>query len=107
MMWNVYYTNDAKQDLQDIYSYISYILLEPITARNQTNRIMDAIDSLEHMPLRHRLYEHEPWYSKGLRSFPVDNYLVFYLPEETKNSVAVIRIMYCGRNTQKHLVKTE
>ena len=107
MTWNVYYTNDADQDLQDIYSYISNVLLEPVIAKNQTNRIMDAVDSLDNMPLRYRLYEHEPWHLKGLRILPVDNYLIFYLPEEAKNSVAVIRIMYGGRNIEKYLTKLE
>jgi len=107
MTWRVYYTYDAEQDLQDIYSYISNVLLEPVTAKNQTNRIMDAVDSLDNVPLRYRLYEHEPWHSKGLRMLPVDNYLVFYLPEESKNSVVIIRIMYGGRNIEKHLTKLE
>ena len=29
---------------------------------------------------------------------PIDNYLVFYLPVESRKTVAVIRIMYSGRN---------
>ncbi len=52
MMWTVSYAEHARQDLRGIYEYISDSLLEPVTARNQTNRIMDAADSLAHMPLR-------------------------------------------------------
>jgi toxin ParE1/3/4 len=40
---------------------------------------------------------------KGLRVLPVDNYLVFYLPDESNNIVSVIRIMYGGRDIEKHL----
>jgi len=103
MIWKVEYTEDAKQDLQDIYDYISDFLLVPITAEKQSNRIMDAVDSLDHMPLRYRLYDNEPWRAKGLRVMPVDNYLVLYLPDESQNIVAIIRIMYGGRNIEKHL----
>ena len=69
----------------------------------QTERIMDAADSLDYMPFRYRLYGNEPWRSKGLRVLPVDNYLIFYLPDESKNTVLIIRIMYGGRDISKHL----
>jgi len=107
MIWKVDYTEDAEQDLQSIYDYISDVLLEPVTAQKQTDRIMDAVDSLGHMPLRFRLYDNEPWRSKGLRVLPVDNYLVFYLPDESHEFVLVIRIMYGGRDSKKHLSTPE
>jgi len=107
MIWKVYYTVDADQDLQDIYDYIADILLEPATAVKQTTRIMDATDTLENMPFRYRLYDREPWRTKGLRVMPVDNYLVFYLPDESRNTVAVIRIMYGGRDVDKRLNKRD
>ena len=103
MKWRVFYTEDAESDLQGIYEYISYVLLEPLIAQKQTDRIMDAVDLLDHMPLRYRLYDYEPWHTNGLRVLPVDNYLVFYLPDESKGTVAIIRIMYGGRDIQKHL----
>lgn len=105
MIWDVCYTDTAIQDLQGIYDYIADILLEPDIAGEQTDRIMDAADSLEHMPFRHRLYDYEPWQSKGLRVLPVDNYLIFYLPDESQYTVTIIRIMYGGRDIEKHMGK--
>ena len=78
MNWDVEYSADALQDLQDIFDYISKTLLEPSIAAKQTDRIMDAVDSLDQMPLRYRLYDREPWSSMGLRIMVVDNYLVFF-----------------------------
>ena len=101
--WQVNYTEDAKQDLTDIYRYISDVLLAPKTAEKQTNRIMDAVDSLSQMPLRHRTYEKESLRIIGLRVLPIDSYLVFYLPDESKKSVVIIRIMYSGSDATKHL----
>ena len=106
MIWEVDYTDNAEQDLQDIYDYISNILLKPVTAAKQTNRIMDAIDSLEQMPMRYRLYYYEPWRSKGLRVMLVNNYLVLYLPDEKKGAISIIRIMYGGRDVEKHIDRT-
>ena len=106
MIFNVVSSSEARQDLRDIYEYIAYELLEPDTAAGQTNRIMKAARSLEQMPMRHRLYEEEPWHSQGLRFLPVDNYLIFYLPDETNNIVNMIRIMYGGRDVKKQLDDT-
>lgn len=103
MNFEVSYSAEARQDLRDIYEYIAYELLATETAAGQTERIMKAVRSLEQMPMRHRLYEEEPWHCQGLRVLPVDNYLVFYLPDETSATVSIIRIMYGGRDIDKQL----
>lgn len=103
MIFKVSYSVEERLDLRDIYQYIAYELLVPETAGAQAERIMKAIRSLEQMPMRHRLYEGEPWHSQGLRVLPVDNYLVFYLPDENEAAVNIIRIMYGGRDIEKQL----
>lgn len=103
MRYEVVYTAAARQDLRDIYEYIAYELLEPDIAVNQADRIMKAIRSLEQMPMRHTLYEEEPWNSQGLRLLPVDNYLILYLPDEAVHVVNIVRIMYGGRDIRKQL----
>ncbi|MGN0161096.1 MAG: type II toxin-antitoxin system RelE/ParE family toxin [Lachnospiraceae bacterium] len=103
MIFDVTYSAEARQDLRDIYEYIAYELLAPKVAAGQTERIMKAARSLEQMPMRHRLYKEEPWHSQGLRVLPVDNYLVFYLSDETGATISIIRIMYGGRDIDKQL----
>lgn len=106
MNWKIVYTAQARKDLRGIYEYIAYELLVTETAAKQTQRIMSAVRSLEKMPMRYRLYEEEPWHSQGIRFFPVDKYLVFYLPEESKNTVTILRIMYGGRDVHRQLRET-
>lgn len=101
--WTVVYTEQAELDLRRIFEHIAFPLLEPETARNQLQRIMDAVTNLNEMSMRYRHYEKEPWHSKGLRVLPIDNYLAFYLPMESKMVVAVIRIMYGGRDVEEQL----
>lgn len=103
MKWNVFYTEQAENDLRTIYEYIAYTLLVPNAAKKQAKSIIDEVAALETMPLRYPVYDKEPWKSKGLRYFPVNNYLVFYLPVEEKNTVIIVRIMYGGRNVEKQL----
>ncbi len=101
--WMVVYTEQAEQDLRSVFEYIAFSLLEPEIAKNQIRRIIDATAKLNEMPLRYQLYEKEPWNSKGLRILPIDNYLAFYLPVESKKTVAVIRIIYGGRDIEEQL----
>lgn len=107
MSWDVVYTAGARRDLRNLYAYIACDLCAPETAAGQAGRIMEGIRSLSVMPMRYRLYDDEPWHSQGLRFFPVDNYLVFYLPEETENTVYVVRIMYGGRDVRRQLKETK
>jgi toxin ParE1/3/4 len=102
-VWKIVYSEHAEKDLRDIYEYIAVSLLEPGIARNLTKRIMNAIAKLDQIPLRHRLFEKEPWHSKGLRVLPVDNYIVFYLPVDALKTVVVVRIMYGGRDIGEQL----
>lgn len=98
MSWDIVYTAQARQDLRDIYEYIALELLAPEAATGQTQRIMKTIRSLGEMPMRYQLYGEGPWHSRGIRFLPVDNYLIFYLPEEPHNTVNIVRIMYGGRD---------
>ena len=107
MEYKVMYTAGAKKDLRNIFRYISEELLTSENAVGQTERIMEAVRKLDTMPKRNRLYEEEPWHSRGLRFFPVDNYLVFYKTDDKTEIVYVVRIMYSGRDIRKQLGRTE
>ncbi|MEN1761798.1 type II toxin-antitoxin system RelE/ParE family toxin [Anoxynatronum sibiricum] len=107
MSYKVIYTEKSEWDLVNVYRYIAMDLLVPETARNQVNKIMKAIKDLDTLPFRHKRYKDEPWHSKGLRVLPVDNYLVFYTVIEEESTVAIIRIMYAGRNIDLQLSTTQ
>ena len=68
---------------------------------------MDPADSLEKMPMRHRLYDNEPWRSQGFRIMPVENYVVLYLPDKSKHVVTIIRVMYERRNIDGQLSRLD
>jgi toxin ParE1/3/4 len=90
--YNVQITDRALADMQEIYDYIAVTLLAPETAMGQYNRIADAIESLDHVPGRCRLFECEPERSLGIRLLPVDNYAVIYTVDES--NVTILRVLY-------------
>lgn len=103
MTYEVIITDQAEIDLKEIYEYIFYELLSPDNAAGQLDRLEKHIIELEKFPEKFRLYEDEPWHSRGLRVMPVDNFLVFYVPNKNTGIVTVIRVMYEGRNIEKQL----
>ncbi len=106
MNYSIEYSDEAARDLEDIFVYITWTLMMPESAAGQYHRIVDMINSLDTFPMRNPLYEKEPWHSKGLRFVPIDNYLIFYYPDEQSKMVTIIRIMYAGRDIEKQLGET-
>ncbi|WP_088225049.1 type II toxin-antitoxin system RelE/ParE family toxin [Desulfosporosinus sp. FKB] len=103
MTYKIILTKQADTDLRAIYEYIAFTLLEPETAVRQLERIEKGILSLNEMPERFRVFEKEPWYSRGLRQMQVDNFIVFYIPNADDEIVIVIRIMYERRDINKQM----
>lgn len=103
MTFHVNISQQAEDDLRGVFEYIAYKLQSFQNAAGQLDRIEKAILSLDQMPERYRAYEKEPWFSRGLRVMPVDNYLIFYIPYRDNQSVEVIRVMYGGRDVDTQL----
>lgn len=103
MIYEVRMTPGAKNDLRGIFEYIAFDLQSVQNAAGQIDRLEKGISELNQMPERFRKYEKEPWHSRNLRVMPVDNYLVFYIPDQTTGIVTVIRVMYGGRDADRRL----
>ena len=104
MIYEVTATEQAESDLRGIYEYIAFELLSPENAAGQLDRLEEHIIGLETFLEKYRSYEKEPWKSRGLRVMPVDNYLVFYIPDKETEIVTVIRVMYDGRDVDNQLM---
>ena len=103
MMYRVEVTEQAETDLRGIYEYIASELLAPENAAKQLDRLETHITGLSEFPEKFRKYDKKPWNGRGLRVMPVDNYLVFYIPQEKMELVTVIRVMYAGRDVDEQL----
>lgn len=103
IIYGVTTTEQAEADLRGIYKYIAFELLSPDNAVGQLERLEEHIIGLENFPEKYRVYEKEPWKSRGLRVMPVDNYLVFYIPDKANEVVTIIRVVYAGRDVDNQL----
>ena len=103
MIYEVIVTDQADADLRGIYEYTVFELLSPDNAARQLGRLEEHMVGPEEFPEKFRHYEKEAWHSRGLRGMPVDNYLVFYIPDNDAGIVTVIRVMYAGRDVDSQL----
>lgn len=103
MNYEVRLTTEAENDLCGIFEHIAFDLQSPQNAAGQLDRLEQSIMSLDQMPERFRVYEKKPWHSRNLRIMPVDNYLVFYIPNHEEQTVKVMRVLYGGRDVAKQL----
>lgn len=101
--YEVIVTDQAERDLRGIYEYITMELLSPVNAAGQLDRLEAAIEKLYTFPESHKRYKEEPWRSRNLRILPVDNYIVFYIPDNDDMTVTVIRVIYGGRDIEEQL----
>ena len=107
MCYGVTLASEAKRDLREICRYIAAGPQSEPNANGQLNRLEKNILKLDEMPERFRVYDREPWHSRNLRVMPVDNYLVFYIPDHQVKTVTVLRIMYGGRDIDAQLRKMQ
>lgn len=107
MTYRITMTPQAQADLREIFQYIAIDLQSVQHAAGQLDRLEKAIASISQMPERFRVYDHTKWRKRNLRIMPVDNYLVFYIPEQDSGTVTVLRILYGGRDINRQLRSME
>lgn len=103
MTYRVQITEQAEKDLRGVFEYIVYELQSIQNATAQLSRLEERILKLNELPRRFPRYRKESWKSLDLHIMPVDNYNVFYIPNDTEKTVAIIRVMYGKRDTERHL----
>jgi len=88
----------AFRDIDDIYAYIALEKLSPENAKGQTDRIWDAIRTLEQMPEAHQDRLVGRYSGKGYKQLVIDNYLAIFKIDKASKKVFVITVQYQGRN---------
>lgn len=101
--YNIEIENAAERDLYDVLSYITETLKEPALALRLYKSIKEQISKLSTMPARNRVVDDQPYASIGVRWLFVENYVVFYVIDETVLTVHVIRVLYNRREWQSIL----
>ena len=85
MNFSVSISNQAEEDLADIYSFILNEYKSQINADAVLGRLYTEINNLSFMADGYHLYPNEPWYSRGLRYFSINDYSIFYIIKDVED----------------------
>ena len=92
----VRYSEEAKLDLAEIYSFVLNEYKEPKTAERLIKRLMSVISDLSFMADSYHIYDVEPFRSQGFRYFSEGKYCIFY--KILDNTAYVVRVINGTRN---------
>jgi len=90
-------------DLDEIFSYITNVLLEEQVAHNIMREIYDMLSSLKKMPERFS-FTHEPELAeRGYRRAIVKRYVILYLVDKKNKIVNVARVFHGTTDYSKYI----
>ncbi len=87
-------SNKAKEDLENLFQYISIELTNLESATSLIIKLEDKFQSLLEFPYAYPLIENDKLEMENLRKTRVDNFLVVYYVNEEKNHIEIIRVIY-------------
>lgn len=99
--YTVEITDEALEDMEQLYNHIALKLLLPENAMGQYNRIADEILKLDSLAERFKIMDSEPEHTKEIRRMPADNYSVFYVIRGHR--VIVTDVLYSASDISKRL----
>ena len=99
--YSIVYSEEAKQDLINIKSYIKYNLKEPKIAEELISKIKNEVETLKSNPESFALIDEEYIRRLEMRKIIVKNHIIFYIINN--NNVEIVRIMNSRRNWIKLL----
>lgn len=101
--YQIKFTPIASEDLAGIYHYISKELHAEGAAVNLMEKIEEGVMRLKDYPFSCNYVDDEFLKKKGYRKLIINNYIVFYLVDEDKEQVNIMRILY-GRQEYQTLL---
>lgn len=91
--------NEAREDIEGIQYYISYVLHEPNVSRRLIRKIQEEISDLDYMPRKYKRLKKSR--DIGIHQRTVNNYNIIYQIDIKIKKVYILHIFYSKRNYLK------
>lgn len=98
--YNIFIVKEAKEDLREIYTYISEELLEPQIAKRIQASLKSKIYSLQQMPNRNPINDEPLFKARKIRVLIAERCRVFYTVNESDSAVIILRVISTRREWQ-------
>ena len=95
--YRIVFTNDCKQEMDDIYHYISSKLYAPNSARKLMQNVEKTIMSLRKMPELYMVIKIDNRLNIEFRRIVINNYVIIYTISEEDKIIYIVH-MYYGRS---------
>ena len=105
MIYSADFSEQAADNLSDITRYISDELYNPQAANRFYNEVANKLILLREQPYMFPLYHDEELSAKGIRSIVIGNFIMFFVIDDEKKVVSIVRILY-GRRDIPYLFET-
>ena len=100
------FSENAESDLDKIINYISKTLFNKQAAKDFFQEISKIIEDIKLFPEMYELVNNEFIKNKKIRRAPVQNYNLYYVYNDTTNSLTVLRILYAHQNLESKFGET-
>jgi plasmid stabilization system protein ParE len=102
-LYEYYLTQTAENDIDAVIRYISVDLSNPDAAKNFVDQLEELFEELCNTPKLGKTINNEFLRRNDVRLVHVKNYNIYYLINEMKSLVVILRIVYSGRDQDEIL----
>ncbi len=95
--FDVFWTQNFKIELQNIFDYITFTLHAPIASQKLYKKIMASLDDLKYFPKIHpklKLFSTK----ENLRTLFIGKYVIIYKIKTSLNQIFILHIFHCSQN---------
>ena len=101
--YNYVLTESAEADIDEAFDYIANELVNPDAASAFADELEEKLEEICKTPKAGRPV-HNPYLKRDdIRRVLVKNYIAYYLIDEKKENIVVLRVVYSRRNQDKVL----
>ena len=97
-MYKLVYLPVAREDMVDIVRYVSHELGNPQAAERLAEALIAAAESIPPFPYANPVYTPIRPLRHEYRRLPVQNYLLFYWVDQTRQQINIARVIYAKRD---------
>lgn len=97
-IYEIEFTEDCRDEIREIYKYISENLVAKQAARDLMRKMKNTIMDLEESPKLYMKIEKKDRRKREFRRIVIDNYIILYTIDEEKKTVYISHMYYGRRN---------
>ena len=97
-MYEIKFTKDCKEEIVEIYEYISKKLVAENSAKQLMGKMRNSVMNLSKFPNIYPKIEKKDKYKRQFRRMVIDNYVILYTVDENKKDIYIAHMYYGKRN---------